>query len=274
MKKIGWMILLAAGLVLIAIVFAVLPFVHWFKSTLPGMLMLFCGEFMLVLSLAAWRISRGKAKSNNLFKALTGTQIVLSVSMLLINIGFAREHMVFITAIGFLGFTAAAVTAFVKLIYHIVVKPNIAAPAPAVKTVPDVQKEERQQTDLKQLIRARVPGDIQNAAVQRRLLDNLSIAFPFVKMVTEDAFELKAIGSGIADPETVIAQLAAKIESALDERELNISRVSFGGLDKNGKIDAYIITDYYVFLLGEKKARKLSSVRDTLLKLMTKEMVQ
>ena len=93
-----------------------------------------CGELLLILALAAWRVSKGKTKSTNIFRALTPAQIVLASSLFLMTIGMLSVHAAALLLIGMLGFHVAIVLAIVRGVLNYKMKQS-SPPESAQKTV-------------------------------------------------------------------------------------------------------------------------------------------
>lgn len=117
-NNILWVVFLVTGLLLIPGSAAVSRAFSKDVDMFLFMFGLFCGEFLLILSLASWRIAKGKAKSNNLFRALTPAQIVLAVSLFSLNIGMLSQYTYWLFLPGMLGFQAAIIIAIVSAIIN------------------------------------------------------------------------------------------------------------------------------------------------------------
>lgn len=117
-----WIVLLVAGLLLI-------PFSIVISSAFTPeinmplfFILLLCGELMLILALAAWRVAKGKAKSNNILRALTPPQIVLAVSLLLLNAGLLSVHTAMLFVFGMIGIHVAIIMAIVRGVVNLKIK--------------------------------------------------------------------------------------------------------------------------------------------------------
>ncbi|MBP5632346.1 MAG: hypothetical protein J6Y21_06285 [Clostridia bacterium] len=129
-----WIVLLVAGLLLIPLSIVISNvFTPEFNLPLFSLSQL-CGELLLILALAAWRVSKGKTKSTNIFRALTPAQIVLASSLFLMTIGMLSVHAAALLLIGMLGFHVAIVLAIVRGVLNYKMKQS-SPPESAQKTV-------------------------------------------------------------------------------------------------------------------------------------------
>lgn len=129
-----WIVLLVAGLLLIPLSIVISNvFTPEFNMPLFFLSQL-CGELLLILALAAWRVSKGKTKSTNIFRALTPAQIVLASSLFLTTIGMLSVHAAALLLIGMLGFHVAIVLAIVRGVLNYKMKQS-SPPESAQKTV-------------------------------------------------------------------------------------------------------------------------------------------
>ena len=111
-------------------------------------------------------------------------------------------------------------------------------------------------------IAAHLPKDIESVNTQRTLLEELQNTIPSVKELLLDGGELRNMERGELDSEMGIKQIALRIDRIVETLVLPNIENEWKNLSNNQLLDAFLLLDYYCFMLNPEASVHIRDARD------------